>query len=90
MMQVESGYRLPAPAGTPKAIYSIMISCWWVAVLHRAQADSACRNPYRRERPTFARLRDKLELAADLLFTIGTRLRPMFTELTCAQTGSPP
>jgi hypothetical protein len=30
------------------------------------------RNPYRRSRPSFARIRDKLEIAKDLLFTTGT------------------
>ena len=29
MMQVENGYRLPAPKLCPKAIYIIMIDCWF-------------------------------------------------------------
>ena len=28
LQQVERGYRMPAPPGTPKALYQIMLDCW--------------------------------------------------------------
>ena len=27
---VESGYRLPPPPGCPRAVYQLMIDCWYV------------------------------------------------------------
>ena len=32
MKQVDHGYRLPPPPGCPKAMYELMIHCWWVSV----------------------------------------------------------
>lgn len=28
LQQVERGYRMPAPPGTPESLYQIMIDCW--------------------------------------------------------------
>lgn len=44
--QVEHGYRMPAPPGTPHALYEIMLDCWRKEEL---------------ERPTFETLQWKLE-----------------------------
>ena len=44
--QVENGYRMPSPPGTPIALYEIMIECW--------KKDEM-------ERPTFETLQWKLE-----------------------------
>ena len=44
--QVENGYRMPPPPGTPMALYEIMIECW--------KKDEM-------ERPTFETLQWKLE-----------------------------
>ena len=32
MKEVDRGYRLPPPPGCPKAMYELMIQCWWVSV----------------------------------------------------------
>ena len=32
MKQVDRGYRLPPPPGCPKALYELMIQCWWVSI----------------------------------------------------------
>ena len=29
---VDRGYRLPPPPGCPKALYELMIQCWWVII----------------------------------------------------------
>jgi fyn-related kinase len=44
--QVEKGYRMPSPPGTPEALYTIMLDCWKA-------------NP--EERPTFETLQWRLE-----------------------------
>ena len=44
--QVENGYRMPPPTGTPQALYDIMQECW--------KRDE-------NERPTFETLQWKLE-----------------------------
>eukprot|EP00042_Codosiga_hollandica_P044782 m.446897 g.446897 ORF g.446897 m.446897 type:complete len:924 (+) comp56874_c0_seq1:183-2954(+) len=61
MMKVESGYRLPPPPDCPKAIYSVMMACW---------------NPYRRGRPAFSSLNERLRLAHDMLFTASGAVMP--------------
>lgn len=53
MMEVEKGYRLEAPPKCPKAVYQLMLQCW---------------NPMRRSRPTFASIKDRLEMAYDMMF----------------------
>lgn len=53
MLNVEKGYRLPPPEGCPKAVYQLMVQCW---------------NPRRKMRPTFASIKDRLEMAYDMLF----------------------
>ena len=30
--KIDSGYRLPPPSGCPRAIYRMMIKCWYVCV----------------------------------------------------------
>lgn len=46
LTQVERGYRMPSPPGTPEALYTIMLDCW----KHNAE-----------ERPTFETLQWRLE-----------------------------
>eukprot|EP01147_Barroeca_monosierra_P008492 gene8492-962_t len=46
LQQVERGYRMPSPPGTPEPLYQIMLDCW------RANAE---------ERPTFETLQWRLE-----------------------------
>ena len=53
MMQVEGGYRLPPPAGCPKAVYKLMMQCW---------------NPLRRKRPSFTKIHDNLQVAFDFMY----------------------
>jgi len=53
MINVERGYRLPAPPGCPKAVYCLMMECW---------------NPLRRQRPTFKSIVAALEMAHAMLF----------------------
>lgn len=53
MLNVEKGFRLPPPAGCPKAVYQLMVQTW---------------NPRRKMRPTFASIKDRLEMAYDMMF----------------------
>eukprot|EP00035_Acanthoeca_spectabilis_P020995 m.435749 g.435749 ORF g.435749 m.435749 type:complete len:1008 (+) comp17886_c0_seq1:364-3387(+) len=53
MMEVEKGYRLPAPAKCPKAVYQLMLKCW---------------NPLRKMRPSFGSIKEQLEMAYDMMF----------------------
>lgn len=53
MMEVEKGYRLPAPPKCPRAVYQLMLKCW---------------NPMRRLRPQFSAIREQLQMAYDLMF----------------------
>ena len=46
LQQVERGYRMPSPPGTPEPLYQIMLDCW------KANAE---------ERPTFETLQWRLE-----------------------------
>ena len=46
LSQVERGYRMPSPPGTPEALYAVMLDCW------KANAE---------ERPTFETLQWRLE-----------------------------
>ena len=53
MLNVEKGFRLPPPAGCPKAVYQLMVQTW---------------NPKRKMRPTFSSIHDRLEMAYDMMF----------------------
>eukprot|EP00040_Diaphanoeca_grandis_P003553 m.25202 g.25202 ORF g.25202 m.25202 type:complete len:1008 (+) comp14914_c0_seq1:265-3288(+) len=53
MLKVEEGYRLPPPAGCPKAVYQLMVQCW---------------NPRRLLRPSFDSISARLDMAYDMLF----------------------
>ncbi|VEL37794.1 unnamed protein product [Protopolystoma xenopodis] len=50
LRQVESGYRMPRPAGCPPELYDLMIDCW--------AADEA-------DRPSFAEIHARLEVYGD-------------------------
>lgn len=56
MMEVERGFRLPAPPDCPRAIYKVMMDCW---------------NPMRALRPDFKSLVERLKMAYEMLFTAG-------------------
>eukprot|EP00051_Salpingoeca_urceolata_P012971 m.161996 g.161996 ORF g.161996 m.161996 type:complete len:941 (-) comp17660_c0_seq4:47-2869(-) len=53
MMEVERGFRLPAPSDCPRAIYSLMMDCW---------------HPRRASRPEFSSIAERVEMAYDMLF----------------------
>lgn len=53
MLKVEDGFRLGAPPDCPKAVYQLMIQCW---------------NPRRKLRPQFASIKERLQMAYDMLF----------------------
>ncbi len=71
LQQVERGYRMPAPPGTPEALYLIMLDCWKSVRIARclllfhafliflSSSSPALQNP--EDRPTFETLQWRLE-----------------------------
>jgi serine/threonine protein kinase len=59
MIEVEKGYRLPAPAKCPKAVYQLMLKCW---------------NPLRKMRPAFSSIQEQLQMAYDMMFPLEEEL----------------
>ena len=65
---LEENYRLPPPPGCPRAIYDLMIQCWWVGVViiegrGLYQLHPSFRHPSKSERPSFVSVHQTLSLS---------------------------
>ena len=59
---IKNGVRLSPPPGCPRAIYELMIQCWWVCIVYVifAYITIAFRHPEASGRPSFSTLLSRL------------------------------